>query len=149
MSFLVRKTADVKTKLWYSIKDFYVACPVLVKIGICFLILNILMLSAYRQFSVQQLGSFGCIDMSNKCKLCICNICTKQTTGLFFVCGSSSSSVGPVANATCTAAYRLIVLTLYPPPSACLDVPTFVTRYPHVHDARDPSSERWTCVGED
>jgi hypothetical protein len=27
----VTKTADVKTKLWYSIKDFYVMCPVLVK----------------------------------------------------------------------------------------------------------------------
>jgi len=30
-----------------------------------------------------------------------------------------------------------------------LDVPTFATRYLHVHDnARDPSGERWNCVGE-
>ena len=34
LSFLVRKTADVKTKLWYSVKDFCVVFPVLVKIGI-------------------------------------------------------------------------------------------------------------------
>ena len=41
----------------------------------------------------------------------------------------------------------LIVLTLSPP--ACLDVPTFAARYPHVpNDVRDPSSERWNCVGE-
>ena len=34
----------------------------------------------------------------------------------------------------------------YPPPGY-LDVPTFVDRYPHVHnDARDPSSERWNYV---
>jgi len=61
---------------------------------------------------------------------------------------SSSSSVGPVANATdVLQPSRLIVLTLSPP--ACLDVPTFAARYPHVHnDARDTSSERWNCVGE-
>ena len=42
---------------------------------------------------------------------------------------------------------RLIVLTLFPP--ACLDVPTFSGRCPYVpNDARDPSSERWNCVGE-
>ena len=42
---------------------------------------------------------------------------------------------------------RLIVLTLFPP--ACLDVPTFADRCPHVHnDARDPGSERWKDVGE-
>jgi len=30
-----------------------------------------------------------------------------------------------------------------------LDVPTFAARYLHVHnDARDPSSERWNCAGE-
>ena len=42
---------------------------------------------------------------------------------------------------------RLIVFTLSPP--ACLDIPTFAAQYPHVpDDARDPSSERWNCVGE-
>jgi len=36
----------------------------------------------------------------------------------------------------------------YPPP-ACLDIPTFTTRYLHVHnDTRDPSSKRWNYVGE-
>ena len=63
----------------------------------------------------------------------------------------SSSSVGPVANATdVLQPSRLIVLTLPPPPPhACLDVPTFAARYPHVHNnARDPSSERWNYVGE-
>jgi len=36
----------------------------------------------------------------------------------------------------------------YPPPG-CSDVPTFAARYPHVHDdARDPSSERRNCAGE-
>ena len=40
-----------------------------------------------------------------------------------------------------TAACRLIVLTLSPP--ACLDVPTFTGRCPHVpSDVRDPSSKR-------
>jgi len=30
-----------------------------------------------------------------------------------------------------------------------LDVPTFATRYLHIHnDAIDPSSKRWNCVGE-
>jgi len=30
-----------------------------------------------------------------------------------------------------------------------LDVPMFAARYLHVHDdVRDPSSERWNCVGE-
>jgi len=33
------------------------------------------------------------------------------------------------------------------PPPACLDVPTFTARYLH-NDARDPSSERWNCVGD-
>jgi len=42
----------------------------------------------------------------------------------------------------CTAACRLIVLTL-PPLPVCLDVPTFAGRCPHFpNDARDPSSER-------
>ena len=42
---------------------------------------------------------------------------------------------------------RLIVLTLFPP--ACLDVPTFADRCPHVpYDARDPGSERRNYVGE-
>jgi len=37
---------------------------------------------------------------------------------------------------------------LYSPyPPACLDVPTFATRYLHIHnDMRDPSSERWNYV---
>ena len=35
------------------------------------------------------------------------------------------------------------------PPHLFGDVPTFATRYLHVHnDARDPSSERWNCVGK-
>jgi len=42
---------------------------------------------------------------------------------------------------------RLIALTLYP--LTCLDVPTFAARCFHVHnDARDPSSGRWNCAGE-
>ena len=55
---------------------------------------------------------------------------------------SSSSSVGPVADATdVLQPRRLIVLILSPSP-ACLDVPTFAARYLHFHnDARDPSSE--------
>jgi len=61
---------------------------------------------------------------------------------------STSSSVGPMANATdVLQPSRLIVLTLSPP--ACLDVPTFAARYPHVHnDMRNPSSKRWNYVGE-
>ena len=64
------------------------------------------------------------------------------------VIGSSSLSVGPVANATDVLQPGwLIVLTLSPP--ACLDVPTFAARYPHIpNDTRDPSSERWNCVGK-
>ena len=60
----------------------------------------------------------------------------------------SSSSVEPMANTTdVLQPSRLIVLTLSPP--VCLDVQTFSARYPHVpNDARDPSSERWNCVGE-
>jgi len=60
---------------------------------------------------------------------------------------SSSSSVGPVANATdVLRPSRLIALTLSPP--ACLDVPMSADKCPHVSDARDPSSERWNYVGE-
>jgi len=43
----------------------------------------------------------------------------------------------------------LIVLTLFPP--ACLEVPTFADRCPHVpppNDARDPGSESWNYLGE-
>jgi hypothetical protein len=60
---------------------------------------------------------------------------------------SSSSSVGPVANATdVLQPSRLIVLNISP---SYLDVTTFAARYLHVHDdARDPSSEKWNCVGE-
>jgi hypothetical protein len=62
----------------------------------------------------------------------------------------SFSSVGPIANATdVLQPSRLLVLTLSPLSPACLDVPTFAARYIHVHnDGRDPSSERWNCVGE-
>jgi len=62
--------------------------------------------------------------------------------------GYSSSSIGPIANATdVLQPSRLIVLTVSP--SACLDIPTFAASYPHAHnDARDPSSARWNCVGE-
>jgi len=61
----------------------------------------------------------------------------------------SSSSLGPMVNATdVLQPSRLIVLILCPPP-ACLDVPTFADRYPHVHDdARDPSSKRRNYAGE-
>ena len=46
----------------------------------------------------------------------------------------------------CTAALRLIVLP-YPP--LFLGVPTSAARCLHArNDARDPSSERWNCVGE-
>ena len=61
---------------------------------------------------------------------------------------SSSSSVGPTANATdVLQPKRLIVLTLFPArvwmfPRSPTDAPT----YPH--DARDPGSERWNYVGE-
>jgi len=42
---------------------------------------------------------------------------------------------------------RLIVFTLSPP--ACLDLPMFTARYPHVpNNARVPSSERWNYVGK-
>ena len=48
----------------------------------------------------------------------------------------------------CTAALEDFLYSPYPSPP-CLDVPTFATRHPHVHnDARDPSSERWNWVGE-
>ena len=49
----------------------------------------------------------------------------------------------------CTAAISLLCKPWKPPPPVCLDVPTFTTRCLHVlHDARDPSSERWNFVGE-
>jgi len=61
---------------------------------------------------------------------------------------SSSSSVGPVVNATdVLQPKRLIVLTLFPPrvwtlPRSPTDAPT------SPNDARDPGSERWNYVGE-
>jgi len=59
----------------------------------------------------------------------------------------SSSSVGPVANATDVLQPIGLLYSPYPPPR--LDIPTFAARYPYVqNDARDPSSERWNCVGE-
>ena len=42
---------------------------------------------------------------------------------------SSSSSVGPVANATDVLQPIGLLYSPYPPP-ACLDVPTFAARYP-------------------
>ena len=60
----------------------------------------------------------------------------------------SSSSVRPVANATDVLQPVGLLYSPYPPP-ACLDIPTFTTRYLHVHnDTRDPSSKRWNYVGE-
>jgi len=49
--------------------------------------------------------------------------------------------------------YSLVGLLYSPyhpsPPPPRLDVPTFATRCLHIHnDARDPSSERWNCVGK-
>ena len=61
---------------------------------------------------------------------------------------SSSSSVGPMANATeVLQPSTLIVITLSPPRLfGCSHIRRQV---PHVHnDARDPSTERWNCVGE-
>ena len=59
---------------------------------------------------------------------------------------SSSSSVGPVAK---PQMYRSLVGLLYSPYTpTCLQVPTFAARYPHIPNARDPSSKRWNCVGE-
>jgi len=58
-----------------------------------------------------------------------------------------SSSVGPVANSMAVLQPRwLTVLT--PSTPAYLDVSTFAARYPHINNARDPSSKRWNCVGE-
>jgi len=60
----------------------------------------------------------------------------------------SSSSIGPVVNATdVLQPKRLILLTLFPPrlwmfPRSPTDAPT------SPHDTRDPSSERWNYVGE-
>jgi len=69
-------------------------------------------------------------------------------THVKWVARASSSSAGPMANSTdVLQPSRLIVLTLSPP--ACLDVPTFAYRCPHVpNNARDPSSERWNYVGK-
>jgi len=60
---------------------------------------------------------------------------------------SSSLSLGPVANTlNVLQPLRLIVLP-YPP--LCSVVPTTAARCLHVrNDARDPSSERWNCVGK-
>jgi len=60
---------------------------------------------------------------------------------------SSSSSLGPVANATDVPhPLRLIVL---PYPHLYLDVPTSTARCLHAHnDVTDSSSERWNYVGE-
>ena len=61
---------------------------------------------------------------------------------------SSSSSVGPVVNATdVLQPKRLTVLTLFLPrvwkfPRSPTDAPTIP------HDARDSGSERWNNVGE-
>jgi len=62
---------------------------------------------------------------------------------------TSSSSVGPVANATdVLQPSRLIVLTISPPPPVWM-FPRSPPGTPHVHnDARGPSSKRWNCMGE-
>ena len=61
---------------------------------------------------------------------------------------ATSSSVGPVANATdVLQPSRLIVLTLSSP--TCLDIPMFTDRCPQSpNDTRDPSNERWDCGRE-
>ena len=61
---------------------------------------------------------------------------------------SSSSSLGPVANASdILQPWRLIVLPY--PPLLFLRRPHFCRQVPHTHnDARDPSSERQNCVGD-
>jgi len=46
----------------------------------------------------------------------------------------------------CTTAFKAYCTTLFP---LFLDVPTFTTRCLHAcNDARDPSSERWNCMGK-
>jgi len=76
-----------------------------------------------------------------------CHQCTNRYLATLFLWSSSSSSVGPVANATdVLQPRRLIVLTLSPP--ACLDIPTSAARCLHVNNAWDPSSERWNCAGK-
>jgi len=76
------------------------------------------------------------------------NCCNRSRSSQTDSSSSSSLSVGPVANVTdVLQPSRLIVLTLYPPPVWIF--PHSPTGTPHVHnDARDPSSERWNCVGE-
>jgi hypothetical protein len=61
-------------------------CPVLVP-------------SAHTQFSVQQLGSFGCIYMSNNCKLCI-----------FFMCVINKLQFYSLFVAQCSIGFELSVL---------------------------------------
>jgi len=72
---------------------------------------------------------------------------TREICDTAFPHASSSSPVGPVAKATDVLQPSwLIVLTLCPPP--VWTFPKFAARYSHIPDARDPSSERWNCVGE-
>ena len=60
---------------------------------------------------------------------------------------SSSSLLGPVANAMDVPQPLSLIVLPYPP--LFLDVPTSAARCLHVHnDVRDPSSDRWNCVGE-
>ena len=57
-----------------------------------------------------------------------------------------SSSSGPVANARMYCSLKAYCTTLSP---LGLVVPTFSARCLHArNNARDPSSERWNCVGE-
>jgi len=94
-------------------------------------------------------------------------VCTKVETrqrhagalGRWFICceistkftgywRSSSSSVGPVANATDVLQPSGLLDSPHGPPPR-LDVHTFAARHTHVpNEARDPSSKRWNCVGE-
>jgi hypothetical protein len=60
---------------------------------------------------------------------------------------SSSSSLGPVANATDVLQPLRLIVHPYPP--SVLVIPTLASRCLHArNDARDPSSERWNYVGE-
>ena len=72
---------------------------------------------------------------------------TQQNTNQNTINHYPSSSLGPVANATHVPLTE--GLLYYPIPHLrFLDVPTSAARHLHAREARDPSSERWNCVGE-
>jgi len=67
--------------------------------------------------------------------------------GIVGYSAASSLSVGPVAKPWMYCSPVGLLYSPYPP--ACSDVPTITARYPHFpNDVKDPSSERWNCVGE-